>query len=316
MNPKKLPLYELVVDDTEETGVDLISLVANPAIEMMGVAFNDHKCGCKKEEFVKPHSGEHEKDFIPRCISKVMNDGTTNDVKQAVAICYSYWDNKDKMGGETNQEFAPSGFKPTPEVHPNCRCKIVGNEWILADDPSNPPCKFCKEAKMKLEKKKKMQKQMFAVVKDQQIIVGPAMIPNFPIYRNDEEGEYNVFFTSDTIKKICNKFLKNGNTRSINVDHTDRMVDAFIQESWIVEDPAKDKSSLYGFDVPAGTWMISLKIEDSSFWDQEVKEEGKYGFSIEGIMGSKLVQASKEMSMEELIDSLTEDEIRDILDEI
>ena len=46
------------------------------------------------DSFVYPSKGESEQDFISRCVSKVMNDGTTDDNKQAVAICYTYWENK------------------------------------------------------------------------------------------------------------------------------------------------------------------------------------------------------------------------------
>lgn len=43
--------------------------------------------------FVKPTSGESESDFMSRCIPYVMDEGKPQE--QAVAICSSYWDNKE-----------------------------------------------------------------------------------------------------------------------------------------------------------------------------------------------------------------------------
>jgi len=38
-----------------------------------------------------PTQGETEKDFLKRCIPEVMHEGTTDNNKQAVAICYSVY---------------------------------------------------------------------------------------------------------------------------------------------------------------------------------------------------------------------------------
>lgn len=39
-----------------------------------------------------PDSGESEQEFISRCISQVIEDGTADNVDQATAICYSIWE--------------------------------------------------------------------------------------------------------------------------------------------------------------------------------------------------------------------------------
>jgi len=116
---------------------------------------------------------------------------------------------------------------------------------------------------------------------DKQIIVGPALIPNKKIRREDEDGNlYYVFFSKETIERMVEKFNRYGSNRKINFEHTDKMIDAFIMEDWIVEDAYYDKSKKYGFDVPVGTYMIKVKVEDKQFWLEEVKENGRFGFSI------------------------------------
>lgn len=160
----------------------------------------------------------------------------------------------------------------------------------------------------------------FKSVKDQQIIVGPAMIPDKKILRKDNnDNYYYVYFTKDTIKKMVDKFLKDNNNRALNIDHSNKMVPGFIQGAWIVEDPTYDKSRFYGFNLPVGSFFIEVKIEDKEFWLSEVKDEGRYGFSVEGLMSQKLMQMESVIVdapkyIDELIDSLKEEELADIME--
>jgi hypothetical protein len=153
---------------------------------------------------------------------------------------------------------------------------------------------------------------MFTSNKDKQVIVGPAMIPNKLIYRKDEDGEYYVKFPEATIRDIADKFMKQNDVRRINVDHSNKMVEGYIQQFWIVEDSTYDKARFYGLNVPKGTLMMEVKIEDENFWNEEVKLNGKFGFSIEGLLGQKLVKMSIEESIEETIENLTDNEILDL----
>lgn len=153
----------------------------------------------------------------------------------------------------------------------------------------------------------------FSAQSDKQVIVGPALIPNKRIYRKDEDGEYYVVFTEDVIRKMVSKFNRSNNNRSINIDHSNQIVNGFVQQNWIIEDNYYDKSKMYGFNLPVGTWFVEIKIDDKQFWDEKVKGDGKYSFSIEGLLGQRLVKMEKDMSIDEIIDSLTEDEIKEVL---
>lgn len=81
---EKLPIYELKINDSlnDESEVSFVSLVDAPAIQRDFLAF--------KDEFIEPSKGEHETEFIPRCISYVVSEG--KDTDQATAICYSIWE--------------------------------------------------------------------------------------------------------------------------------------------------------------------------------------------------------------------------------
>ncbi len=154
----------------------------------------------------------------------------------------------------------------------------------------------------------------FSVNKDSQMIVGPALVPNFKIYREDEQGEYYLFFTPNVIKTMVDKFNANNPSGKINFNHSNQMISANIVGSWIVADSMYDKSKFYGFDLPVGAWFIEVHVDDPSFWKDQVKENGFYSFSVEGIMGQRLVEMSR--VFESIIDELTYQEMIDLLKDI
>jgi hypothetical protein len=178
---------------------------------------------------------------------------------------------------------------------------IGDHEWITGETP----CEFCVQNKEKWDDlNTRFSKQQFTQVADKQIIVGPALIPNKKIFRRDEEtgAEYFVVFTPEVIKMIVEKFNKTNNNKSINLDHTNTMAPAYIVEQWLVADPIYDKSKVYGYDLPVDTWFIVVKVDDSNFWNEQVKGLGKYSFSVEGLMGQKLMKFA--LKAEETIDNL------------
>jgi hypothetical protein len=135
---------------------------------------------------------------------------------------------------------------------------------------------------------------------DKRILMGAALIPNKQIYRKNGKDEFYVFFSEATVKQASELFLKNGNQSNATLEHKAKFDGATVVESWIIDNPDMDKSKAYGFDLPKGTWMISMKIEDENVWKQV--KEGKYkGFSIEGYFADKLEMA-QEVALESYSD--------------
>ena len=118
---------------------------------------------------------------------------------------------------------------------------------------------------------------------DKMIITGPSMTPNILIPRKDEDGNtFHVYFTAETIEKISRRFLAESKHNNTDVNHNDEVTtENTLLESWIVEDPEMDKSKAMGFDVPAGTWMVSMKINNEETWNK-IKNKELNGFSITG----------------------------------
>ena len=134
----------------------------------------------------------------------------------------------------------------------------------------------------------------FATDDEQQIVVGPMMLPDKLILRVDENEEpYYVFFSEETIRKIAYKMMEEKKLDEINLEHDqDSSVKGHMLESWIVEDVENDKQQIYGMSYPVGTWMGMYKIEDDEVWKM-VKDGTVTGFSIEAFLVSRHVQASK-----------------------
>lgn len=127
---------------------------------------------------------------------------------------------------------------------------------------------------------------------EKRILMGAALIPNKQIYRKNGKDEFYVFFSEATVKQASELFLKNGNQSNATLEHKAKFDGATVVESWIIDNPDMDKSKQYGFSLPKGTWMISMKIEDDKVWN-DVKD-GKYkGFSIEGFFADKLEMAEE-----------------------
>ena len=129
--------------------------------------------------------------------------------------------------------------------------------------------------------------QLAQVDKEKKILMGAALIPNKPIYRKQEDKEYYVYFSAETVRKASELFFKNGNQNNATLEHKLAINDLTVVESWIVENKEKDKSALYGLEVPQGTWMISMKVNNEKIWNEFVKTNKVKGFSIEGYFADR-----------------------------
>ena len=144
-----------------------------------------------------------------------------------------------------------------------------------------------------LNKKKEYKFQ--EVDKEKRILMGALLVPNKAIYRKDEKEDYYIYFTKKTIRKASELFLQKGNQHNSTFEHLYKIDGLTLVESWIVEDKDKDKSALYDLDVPVGTWMGSVKVENDEVWQDYVKTGVVKGFSIEGFFAEKEEEEKKEI---------------------
>ncbi len=137
------------------------------------------------------------------------------------------------------------------------------------------------------------------VDEDKKILMGALLIPNKPIYRNGGEGEYYIYFSKDTVQKASQLYLKNGYQHNSTLEHNETLKGLTLVESWIVEDEVQDKSRKYGLNVPVGTWMGAVKVNNDEIWQEYVKTNKVKGFSIEGYFADKM-EAPKDKIKEDM----------------
>jgi len=124
--------------------------------------------------------------------------------------------------------------------------------------------------------------------KEKRILMGAALVPNKNIYRIDGEDEYYIYFSEDTVRKASELFLMRGKQNKSTLEHEAELNGLSVVESWIVEDEVHDKSRKYGLDMPVGTWMVSMKVNNEEVWENYVKTGLVKGFSIEGYFTDKV----------------------------
>jgi len=115
---------------------------------------------------------------------------------------------------------------------------------------------------------------------ERHICYGPALIPNKDIYRNNGEQEFYINFTEESITKMSQEFMKDYRQHEVNLQHSENVDEVYVCESWLVEDPYKDKANALGFNVPKNTWMVGLKVNNIDTWER-VKSGELRGFSVE-----------------------------------
>jgi len=138
--------------------------------------------------------------------------------------------------------------------------------------------------------------EKFIANEEKRVVTGPLMIPEIPIYRRDEGGEFYVVFGRETIYQIAQKFMKELRNDKVNQMHQpdQKVQGVYMFESFII-DSKRGINTPKGFEhLPDGTWFGSYKIDNEEVW-QQVKSGTFNGFSVEGFF---------DMNMERVTDTL------------
>ena len=150
---------------------------------------------------------------------------------------------------------------------------------------------------------KKHEVELKEVNEEKRLLMGAALIPNKQIYRHNGKEEYYIYFSEKTVRQASELFLMRSNQNNATYEHKDKLTGMSVVESWIIEDEKTDKSRLYGFDLPKGTWMISMKVNNDEVWN-DVKEGKVKGFSIEGYFADKYEMSLEDKRKQDIIEQL------------
>ena len=145
------------------------------------------------------------------------------------------------------------------------------------------------------------------VDEEKRMLVSPALIPNKQIFRHDPntDSDYYVYFSPDTVRKASELYLKHNNHHKATYQHQDRVSGVLTIESWIKEGDM-DKSKMYGYNLPNGTWFVKMKIENEELW-QKIKAGELKGLSIEGYFTDKFESMQNQQPTDqEILEALNE----------
>lgn len=117
-------------------------------------------------------------------------------------------------------------------------------------------------------------------------ILGPVIIPNKKMLRapNSKVDDYHyVFFSSETIKKIKDKFHFKKKDNNITIEHKGELIKGiFLTKSFILDEVNIQSIEDKFKNLPLGTWMIEYRVDNQEVW-QMIKDKKLNGLSIEGI---------------------------------
>ena len=134
-------------------------------------------------------------------------------------------------------------------------------------------------------------------------LLGVALIPDFPIYRRDEQGEYYITFNAESIRKIAIDFYKQLNVNMADMEHTHDMEDGITYFQSMILDKNNGICPTAFKDLPDGTWIVGCKIDNLNVWNAVKSGEVK-GFSIDGYFHAEPEKQEEKPEEKSTIDSL------------
>lgn len=134
-----------------------------------------------------------------------------------------------------------------------------------------------------LAKEEEEKQQVFLENDEKHMVYGAALIPDKDIYRNNGEQEFYINFTKESIERMSQDFMKEYRQYEVKTDHDGIANEVCVVESWLVSDSYKDKSNALGINVPEGTWMVGMKVNNIETWER-IKAGELKGFSVESMI--------------------------------
>ena len=134
-------------------------------------------------------------------------------------------------------------------------------------------------------------------------LLGVALIPDFPIYRRDAQGEYYITFSAEAIRKAAIDFYKKLNVNMADVEHSHDMENGITYFQSLIIDKGQGICPTAFKDLPDGTWIVGCKIDNDEVWNAVKSGEVK-GFSIDGYFHAEPEKQEEKPEEKSTIDSL------------
>lgn len=153
-------------------------------------------------------------------------------------------------------------------------------------------------------------KQVYLEKDDKYLVYGPVLLPDKDIYRNNGTREYYLSFSKESIEKMSQDYMKDFRQYNVSLQHQNAIDEVCVVESWLVADSYKDKANALGFNVPEGTWMVAMKVNNVDTWNR-IKDGELKGFSVESLVS--LEEFNNNMEEDNMLFSKVKEWVKELL---
>lgn len=122
------------------------------------------------------------------------------------------------------------------------------------------------------------------VTNDQQIVTGPAIVVDLPLYRKIGDREFYTVFDKNNTARAVKKWALQQKYNAVNTDHETPVDSMFLFESYIINRERGINPPQEFSEVPDGSWFLSYYVQDPDLW-AKIKAGEYNGFSVEGLFG-------------------------------
>ena len=119
---------------------------------------------------------------------------------------------------------------------------------------------------------------------EKQIVTGPVIVANLPIYRELNGKAFYTVFDRENTEKLVKKWALQQKYNAVNKDHETPINSMFLFESYLINRERGINPPKEWADVPDGSWFLSYYVQDPVLWGKI--QSGEFnGFSVEGLFG-------------------------------
>lgn len=247
----------------------------------------------KEDEFIikpQPQEGETRQEFIDRFMGDEEAVEDFPDEEQRLAVAISFWEQEQENNPINKQEFNIGDMVTSDDEHfneynPVAEVVDVRQDYVytIMFEDSNITHEFAGsdlESADEIEQQQPTSSQVHVptpeweeegtIIKrndEKQLVYGIVLEPEKVDGQND-------IISAEEIEKTAHSYLKK--SRVVGSNHVEK-ADANVVESYI----APANFTMKGEPVVEGSWILAVKIEDDTLW-QQVKQGGYNAFSVGG----------------------------------
>lgn len=139
---------------------------------------------------------------------------------------------------------------------------------------------------------------------EQRMLLGPVMIPDFPIYRESKDGmPYYIVYDAQTIHKMAERYFAENRINNVDTDHSFELVEGVTLVQAFFKNVEKGINPVGFEDLPDDTLFFQFHVTSNEIW-AGVKEGKWKGFSLAGYFNVEPVEMKKEEPKPNILDSI------------